>query len=80
MRMTSAACSSDGEETAPGPRRRCMGGHAAESVVLGHCSSGAENDLKHASELAFKMAAHFRMSEGVGPVDCQHESEHVFLG
>jgi cell division protease FtsH len=57
-----------------------MGGYAAEEVVLGTCSSGAENDLKRATELAFKMVAHFGMSERVGPVFYEHRSEHPFLG
>jgi cell division protease FtsH len=57
-----------------------MGGYAAEEVVLGTCSSGAENDLKRATELAFKMVAHFGMSQRIGPVYYEHKSEHPFLG
>jgi cell division protease FtsH len=57
-----------------------MGGYAAESMVLGDVSSGAENDLKKATELAFKMVAHFGMSERVGPVYHEHRTEHPFLG
>jgi cell division protease FtsH len=36
--------------------------------------------LKKASELAFKMVAHFGMSERIGPVYHEHRSEHPFLG
>ena len=57
-----------------------MGGYAAEVVVLGDCSSGAENDLKRATELAHKMVAHFGMSERIGPVFHEHRTEHAFLG
>jgi cell division protease FtsH len=57
-----------------------MGGYAAESIVFGTPSSGAENDLKRATELAFKMVAHFGMSESVGPVFYEHRQEHPFLG
>jgi len=57
-----------------------MGGYAAEEVVLGTCSSGAENDLKRATELAFKMVAHFGMSERIGPMYYEHKSDHPFLG
>jgi len=57
-----------------------MGGYAAEVAVLGACSSGAENDLKRATELALKMVAHFGMSERVGPVFHEHRTEHAFLG
>jgi cell division protease FtsH len=60
--------------------RVALGGHAAERVVFGDSSSGAENDLKRASELAFKMVAHWGMSEKVGPVYHEHKTEHPFLG
>ncbi len=57
-----------------------LGGYAAERLVLGSISSGAENDLKRATELAFKMVAHWGMSERVGPVYHEHRTEHPFLG
>ena len=57
-----------------------LGGFAAERVVLGSISSGSENDLKQATEIAFKMVAHFGMSEKVGPVFHDHKVEHPFLG
>jgi cell division protease FtsH len=57
-----------------------MGGYAAERLVLGDTSSGAENDLQRATEIAFKMVAHFGMSEAVGPVFHEHKTEHPFLG
>jgi cell division protease FtsH len=57
-----------------------LGGFAAERVVLGNVSSGSANDLKQATEIAFKMVAHFGMSEKVGPVFHEHKVEHPFLG
>lgn len=60
--------------------RVLMGGYAAEKVFLGETSSGAENDLKRASELAFRMVAHFGMSDTIGPVFYEHRTEHPFLG
>jgi cell division protease FtsH len=60
--------------------RVLMGGLAAESLILGDPSSGAEHDLKAASDLAFDMIAHYGMSEAVGPVYHQHRTEHPFLG
>jgi cell division protease FtsH len=57
-----------------------MGGYAAERVVLGHGSSGAESDLKKATELAFKMVAHYGMSDRAGPIYVEHRTEHPFLG
>lgn len=57
-----------------------LGGYAAEKVLLGEVSSGAENDLKKATELAFKMVAHWGMSDAIGPVYHEHRTEHPFLG
>jgi HlyD family secretion protein len=48
--------------------------------VLGNISSGAADDLKRATEIAFKMVAHYGMSEKVGPVFHEHKVEHPFLG
>jgi cell division protease FtsH len=60
--------------------RVMLGGHSAERLVFGDISSGAENDLKRASDLAFKMVAHWGMSDKIGPVYHEHRSEHPFLG
>jgi cell division protease FtsH len=60
--------------------RMLLGGYAAEQVMLSSISSGAENDLKKATELAFKMVAHWGMSKKVGPVYHEHRTEHPFLG
>jgi cell division protease FtsH len=60
--------------------RTLMGGYAAERLVLGDISTGAENDLKQATELASNMVAHYGMSEAIGPVYVDHGEEHPFLG
>ncbi len=60
--------------------RYMMGGYAAERIVLGDVSSGAENDLQRATDMAFKMVAHYGMSERLGPVFHEHKTEHPFLG
>jgi cell division protease FtsH len=60
--------------------RVMMGGYAAERLVLGSVSTGAENDLKQASQLASKMVANYGMSTVLGPVYYEHEAEHPFLG
>jgi cell division protease FtsH len=60
--------------------RVLMGGLAAETVILGDPSSGAEHDLKAASALAFDMVAHFGMSPQVGPVYHEHRAAQPFLG
>jgi len=60
--------------------RVLMGGYAAERLVFGSVSTGAENDLKEASKLASKMVANWGMSAALGPVYYEHEAEHPFLG
>jgi cell division protease FtsH len=57
-----------------------MGGYAAEQLVLGEISTGAESDLKQATDLAAQMVAHFGMSDRLGPVYFEHHVEHPFLG
>ncbi len=60
--------------------RVLMGGHAAERLVLGSVSTGAENDLKEATRIASKMVANYGMSKSLGPAFYEHQSEHPFLG
>jgi cell division protease FtsH len=60
--------------------RVLMGGYAAEVLVYGQPSSGSENDLRQAMEIAYRMVAQFGMSERVGPVFYEHRAEHPFLG
>jgi cell division protease FtsH len=45
-----------------------MGGRAAELLVYGELSTGAQNDLQQATALARRMVEEFGMSEAVGPV------------
>jgi cell division protease FtsH len=57
-----------------------MGGYAAEQLVLGDVSTGAENDLKAATDIATNMVARYGMSDRFGPVYHEHNIEHPFLG
>ncbi len=57
-----------------------LAGRAAEKLVFGEYSAGAENDLMQATRIARKMVANWGMSERVGPVSCQTSNEHPFLG
>ncbi|MGZ6638352.1 MAG: ATP-dependent zinc metalloprotease FtsH [Solirubrobacteraceae bacterium] len=45
-----------------------MGGRAAEKLVYGELSTGAQNDLQQATALARRMVEEFGMSDQVGPV------------
>jgi cell division protease FtsH len=60
--------------------RVMMGGYAAENLLLGTVSTGSENDLRQATDLAFKMVAHYGMSDRIGPVFHEQRAEHPFLG
>ncbi len=44
-----------------------LGGRAAEELVTGEASSGAQSDLEHAATLARRMVADFGMSMRLGP-------------
>ncbi|MDP9365081.1 MAG: ATP-dependent zinc metalloprotease FtsH [Chloroflexota bacterium] len=57
-----------------------LGGRAAEIVVYDEVTTGAENDLKEATNLSKRMVGLWGMSEDVGPVYLGTGEEHVFLG
>ncbi len=57
-----------------------LAGRAAEKLVFGEYTAGAENDLTQATRIARKMVAHWGMSEKLGPISCQNAHEHPFLG
>jgi cell division protease FtsH len=57
-----------------------LGGYAAEKLMLGEVSTGAENDLRQASRIAQRMVGQLGMSDALGPVFHEHRSEHPFLG
>ena len=51
-----------------------LGGRCAEKIVLGEVSSGAQNDLEVATDIARSMVCRFGMSENVGPVALAKET------
>jgi len=56
-----------------------MGGRAAEEVVFGSRTTGAENDMQQATELVRQMVTRWGMSAAVGPVTLAPR-ESPFLG
>lgn len=57
-----------------------LAGRAAERLVFGEVSTGAQSDLKMVTDLAEKMVCQWGMSEKVGPVTYTRGEEHPFLG
>jgi cell division protease FtsH len=57
-----------------------MGGRVAEFLMLGEISTGSQNDLERAADIARKMVCDYGMSEVIGPIAYEHEDEPVFLG
>jgi cell division protease FtsH len=45
-----------------------LGGRAAEEVVYGETSTGAESDIQQLTEIARQMVGRWGMSEAVGPI------------
>lgn len=51
-----------------------LGGRMAEDVIFNEISSGAQNDLEVATEMARGMVCRFGMSEKIGPLSLYHET------
>jgi cell division protease FtsH len=56
-----------------------LGGRAAEQVVFGEVSTGAQNDLLRATDIARAMVTEFGMSSEVGPVNHQGRQRSPYL-
>ncbi|NRA74594.1 MAG: ATP-dependent zinc metalloprotease FtsH, partial [Planctomycetes bacterium] len=57
-----------------------LGGRAAEDLIFKEYTTGAQNDLEQATNLAERMICLWGMSEKIGPVSFKRGEEHVFLG
>jgi len=55
-------------------------GRVAEEVSFPDISSGAQDDIRKATELVRRMVCEFGMSEALGPLSYSDEEEHLFLG
>jgi cell division protease FtsH len=56
-----------------------LGGYCAEKLKFGEMTTGASNDLEHASQFARKLVKEYGMSS-LGPVSFGRREELVFLG
>jgi cell division protease FtsH len=57
-----------------------LGGRTAEEIVFGEVTTGASNDLEHATRLARAMVTRYGMSQRLGPRVYGKREELVFLG
>ncbi|WP_245802389.1 ATP-dependent zinc metalloprotease FtsH [Desulfacinum hydrothermale] len=56
-----------------------LGGRVAEEIVFGDVSTGAQNDLQRATDIARSMVMEYGMSEKLGPVTFAREPRSPFL-
>jgi len=57
-----------------------LGGRAAEELTFNDLTTGAENDLHQATEVAHKMVCEYGMSDKVGPLTLRQKETEIFLG
>ncbi|MBO5236711.1 MAG: ATP-dependent zinc metalloprotease FtsH [Spirochaetaceae bacterium] len=56
------------------------GGFAAEKIVYDNTTTGTQNDIQRATEIARRMVCEWGMSQDVGPVSYGQEDEPIFMG
>ncbi len=71
---------SDHEAGDKGKLTVLMGGRVAEEIMFNEITTGAQNDLAKATQLAHKMVTEFGMSEKIGPLSLKRPDEEIFLG
>ncbi|MEO0293808.1 MAG: ATP-dependent zinc metalloprotease FtsH [candidate division WOR-3 bacterium] len=57
-----------------------LGGRAAEELKFKTVSTGAGNDLQNATEIARKMICEWGMSDNLGPITLERDTDSIFLG
>jgi cell division protease FtsH len=57
-----------------------MGGRAAEELIFGDVTTGAQNDIERATRIARAMVCEFGMSTTLGPRNYGSDQEQMFLG
>lgn len=59
-----------------------FGGRVAEELIYGKdkITTGAANDIKHATDISRKMVVKWGLSEKIGPINLFENDEEVFLG
>ncbi len=57
-----------------------LGGRSAEELIFGEKTTGAHDDLRRVTEMAYKVVVEYGMSEELGPLTYQRDRENIFLG
>ncbi|MHB9092816.1 MAG: ATP-dependent zinc metalloprotease FtsH, partial [Chloroflexota bacterium] len=57
-----------------------LGGHVAEEMIFGEMTTGSENDIERATQIARRMVTEYGMSKRIGPIALGHKEELIFLG
>ncbi|MCF7935140.1 MAG: ATP-dependent zinc metalloprotease FtsH [Synergistales bacterium] len=57
-----------------------LGGRVAEHMHTGDVTSGAQNDLERATDIAREMVTRYGMSDRLGPITLGRKKHEVFLG
>jgi cell division protease FtsH len=57
-----------------------MGGYAAEDIIFHESTTGAQNDIEQATDIARKMVCEWGMSADMGPVAYGQKEEPIFIG
>ena len=57
-----------------------LGGRIAEEIIFGDVTTGASQDIKHASKIARAMVTQYGMSEKLGMINYGGDEDEVFIG
>ncbi|MBV8561243.1 MAG: ATP-dependent zinc metalloprotease FtsH [Acidimicrobiia bacterium] len=57
-----------------------LGGRTAEEMIFHDPTTGAQNDIERASQIARSMVTEYGMSDAIGPQQLGHKNGEIFLG
>ena len=57
-----------------------LGGRIAEEIIFGDVTTGASQDIKHATKIARAMVTQYGMSDRIGMIDYGTDDDEVFIG
>ena len=57
-----------------------LGGRIAEELILDDVTTGASQDIKHATAVARSMVTRYGFSDAIGMVNCENDDDEVFIG